>query len=58
MFLAQIKKNQLYNIHISALSSLAIFSAKNMEKKIKKTQFELQTRAVHDLNELVCLKTI
>lgn len=40
MFLAQIKKNQLYNIHVSAISLPAIFSLKSIEKKIEKTQFE------------------
>ncbi len=55
MFLAQIKKNQLY---VSVTSSPTIFSLKNMEKKIKKTWFELQTQVVHNLSKLLRLKTV
>lgn len=55
MFLAQIKKNQPY---VSVISSPTIFPPKNMKKKIKETRFELQTQAIHNLSELLCLKTV
>lgn len=58
MFLAQMKKNQPLNIHISATSSRIIFLSKNIVTKIKKNWFELQISAVHDLSELLCLKTV
>ena len=58
MFSAQIKKNQPQDVHVSSTSSPAILPPKNTEKKIRETRFESQTRAVHDLSELLHLKTI
>ena len=43
MFSAQIKKNQPQDVHVSSISSLAIFPSKNIEKKLRETQFESQT---------------
>ncbi len=37
---------------------LLIFSPKNIGKKVRKTRFESQTRAVHDLSELLRVKTV
>ena len=58
MFSARIKKNQPPDVHVSSTSLPAIFPPKNTEKKIRETRSKSQTRAVHDLGELFCLKTV
>ena len=58
MFLAQFNKNQSPDECVLSASLPAISLLKNMEKKVKKTQFELQTRGVHNLSKLLRLKTV
>ncbi len=58
MFSAQFNKNKSPNERVLSSSLPAIFSPKNIEKKVRKTRFESQTRAIHDLSGLLRLKTV
>lgn len=58
MFSAQFKKNQSQDERVLSTSSPTIFPPKNTGEKVRETRFELQTRAVHDLSELLRLKTV
>ena len=58
MFSAQFNKNQSRDERVLSTSLPAIFSPKNTGKEAKKTRFESQTRAVHDLSESLRLKII
>ncbi len=58
MFSAKFNENQSQDERILSASLPAIFSPKNTGREVRETQFESQTRAVHDLSELLRLKTV
>ncbi len=58
IFSAQLNKNQSRDERVLSTSLPAIFSPKNTENEVRGTRFESQTQAVHDLSELLRLKTV
>ncbi len=58
MFSAQFNKNKSLDDRVLSPSLPAIFSPKNIGKKVKDTRFESQTRVVHNLSALLRLKTV
>ena len=58
MFSAQFNKNQSQDERVLSTSLPTIFPPKNTGKEVRETRFESQTRAVHDLSELLRLKTV
>lgn len=58
MFSVQIEKNQPQNVYILSISLSTILSLKNIEKKIRETWFKSQIQAIHNLSEILYLKTI
>ena len=58
IFSAQLNKNQSRDECILSASLPTISSPKSTGKEVRETRFESQTRAVHDLGELLRLKTI
>ncbi len=58
MFSVQFNKTQSQDELVLSTSLPAIFSPKNTGKEVRETLFEFQTRVVHDLSELLRLKTV
>ncbi len=58
MFLAKLNKNQSQKKSALSASLLTIFSPNNTRKEVKETKLKSQTRDVHNLDELLCLKII
>ncbi len=58
LFSAKFNKNQSRDERVLSTSLPAIFLPKNTGKEVRETRFESRTRAVHDLSELLRLKTL
>ena len=58
LFSARFNKNKSWDERVLSTSLPAVFLPNNTGNEVKETRFESQTQDVHDLSELLCLKTV